>query len=213
MKKSLKVLSVFGSLTGLVSSLVLAAIVGGYVSVPPRLDTLPGRPAGIAAPTVEATDSFGGAVTGRHNLHLSYSMTEVLAAHSPKLSNAGANAGADAVAALMNTGYLKIYNGSQAATADTAVSGQTLGATLRFSSTAFGSSSAGVATANTITSDTNAANTITATWFRILKSDNSTVVMDGSVCTSGCDINLATTSIVAMGTVSVSAFTYTQSKS
>ncbi len=134
-------------------------------------------------------------------------------AHSPRLSNAGVNAGVDAICTLLNTGYIKIYNGSQPATADTAVSGQTLGATLRFGSTAFGSSSAGVATANTITSDTNAAATITATWARLLKSDGTTVVVDCSVGTSGADINLATTSIVSGATVAISAMTYTGSKS
>lgn len=148
-------------------------------------------------------------VEGHHNLNFGW-VAE--AAHTPKLANTGADTECNALAALMNTGYIEIYSGTQPANADTAVSTQTLGSTLRFSSTAFGSSSGGVATANTITSDTNAAATITATWFRILKSDNSTVVMDGSICTSGCDINLATTAIVQHATVAISAFTLTQGK-
>lgn len=133
-------------------------------------------------------------------------------AHSPKLANGSANAAANAVTALLNTGYIRIYNGSQPATADTAVSTQTLGSTLRFGSTAFGSATAGVATANSITSDTNAAATITATWARMLKSDGTTVVLDCSVGTSGSDINLATVSIVAGATVAISSMTYTQSE-
>lgn len=134
-------------------------------------------------------------------------------AHSPKLTNAVASLAADTVAALLNTGYLKIYDGTQAATADTSIGAQVLLATLRFNSTAFGSASSGVATANAITSDTDAAATGTATWARLLKSDGTTVVMDCSVGTSGADINLATVSIAQHATVAVSSFTYTQSKS
>lgn len=174
-------------------------------STPPRLDNLPGRDS--SAISVPQTSSRARSLFfGRLNQTVS-------AAHSPKLSNAAANASADAVAALFNSCYFKIYDSTQAATADTSVSGQTLLSTLRCNATAFGSSSAGVATANAITSDTDAAATGTATWFRVLKSDNSTVVMDGSVGTSGADVNLATVSIVQHATVSITAFTYTQSKS
>ena len=189
--------------------IAVGVLLASTFHVPPRIETLPGRDSSaISAPTV-----VGGSHAGRSATRFSVLTQSVLAAHSPKISNAAANAAADAVAALMNSGYLKIYDGSQAATADTATSGQTLCATLRFSSTAFGAASAGVATANAITSDTDAAATCTASWARILKSDNSTIVMDQSVCTSGCDINLATTSIVQHATVSVSAYTYTQAKS
>jgi len=167
----------------------------------------------LPAPTAGSGSRLRFSENARHALARTTWAPTLFAAHSPKLSNTSANAAADAVAALMNSGYLKFYTTAQPATADTAVSGQTLLATLRFNATAFGSAVAGVATANAITSDTNAAATGTADWFRILKSDNSTVVMDGSLGTSGADINLATTSIVAAGTVSVSAFTYTQSKS
>jgi len=134
-------------------------------------------------------------------------------AHSPKTTNAVANLAADTICALLNNGYLKIYDGTQAATADTAIGAQTLLATLRWNSTAFGSASSGVATANAITSDTDAAATGTASWFRALKSDNTTVVFDGSVGTSGADLNLATVSIAQHATVAASAFTFTQNKS
>lgn len=131
---------------------------------------------------------------------------------APKLSNAGANAAANAVCALLNSGFLDIYDGTQPATADTAISGNTKLAGLTFGSTAFGSASAGVATANAITQDSDADNTGTATWFRATKSDHTTVVFDGSVGASGCNLNLATASIVQHGTVSVTALTYTQSE-
>lgn len=132
---------------------------------------------------------------------------------SPKLSNTAANAAADAVCALANSGKLRIYDGTQPATADTAITTQTLLAELTLNATAFGAASAGVATANAITSDASADATGTASWFRVLKSDGTTVLFDGSVGTSGCNLNLNTTSIVAAAAVAVSALTYTQQKS
>lgn len=132
---------------------------------------------------------------------------------NPKLSNAAANAAADAVCALANTGYLRIYDGTQAADADTAVSTQTLLAELRFGSTAFGAASGGIATANAISSDTSANATGTATWFRVLKSDGSTSLWDGSVGTSSSNLVFSTTSFVANAQIDVSSFTYTQQKS
>jgi hypothetical protein len=129
-----------------------------------------------------------------------------------KLSETTVNAEADAHSALLNTGYLRIYDGTQPANADTAITSQTLLATLRFGSTAFGSSSGGIATANSITPDSSAAATGTATWYRTFKSDASTTVSDGSVSTSGANLNLNSTSIVAGSVVSVSAFVYTVPK-
>jgi hypothetical protein len=131
---------------------------------------------------------------------------------SPKLSNAAASVGADAICALLNTGYLRIYDGAQPATADTAITTQTLLAELRFGATAFGAASNGAANANAITSDASADATGTAAWFRALKSDGTTVVADGSVGTSGCNLNLNAVAIQAGAAVSVSSFAFTQSK-
>lgn len=127
-------------------------------------------------------------------------------------SNASVNAKADALTALLNSGYLRIYDGVQPATADTAIGAQVLLAELRFGATAFGAASAGVSTAAAITADASANATGTASWFRALKSDGSTVVFDGSVGTSGCDLNLDRTDIQSGGSVSVSSLTYTQPK-
>lgn len=131
---------------------------------------------------------------------------------SPKLSNAAANAAADAVVDLADTGYLRIYDGTQAADADTAIGVQNLLAELRFGATAFGSAVAGVATANAITQDSSANAGGTASWFRVLKSDGTSVLWDGSVGTSGANLNLNSVAISAGAAVAVSAFTYTQSK-
>lgn len=133
-------------------------------------------------------------------------------ANNPKRSNVAANAGCDAMAALANSGKLRIYDGSQAATADTAIGAQVLLAELTMNATAFGASALGVATANAITSDSSADNTGTASWFRMLKSDGTTALWDGTVGTSGADLNLNTVSIVAGAAVAVTAFTLTETK-
>ena len=133
-------------------------------------------------------------------------------ANSPKRSDATANAGCDAQTALCNTGYIRIYDGAQPATADTAVTTQTLLAELRFGATAFGAAVAGVATANAITSDASANATGTAAWFRALKSDGTSTVYDGSAGTAGCDLNLNSVAISACAAVAVTGMTYTDSK-
>lgn len=132
---------------------------------------------------------------------------------NPKLSNVAANAAADAVCVLANTGYLRVYDGTQAADADTAVGAQVLLAELRFNATAFGAAAAGVATANAITADASANATGTATWFRVLKSDGTTVLWDGSVGTATANLILNSVAISSGAAVSVTAFTYTQQKS
>lgn len=127
-----------------------------------------------------------------------------------KLSNTARSAAADAVVDLADTGYIRIYDGSQATDPNTAIGAQVLLAELRFGATAFGAASNGVATANAITGDASANATGTATWFRVLKSDGSTVLWDGTVGTSGADLNLNSVSIVSGGTVDISSMTYTQ---
>lgn len=134
-------------------------------------------------------------------------------ANSPSLTNAAANAAANAVTALANSGFLRIYDGTKPTNADTAIGAQTLLAELSFGATAFGSAASAVATANAITQDSSANATGTASWFRVFKSDGTTAVFDGTVGTSGADLNLNSTSISSGAAVSVSSFTYTQSKS
>jgi hypothetical protein len=101
---------------------------------------------------------------------------------------------------------LRIYDGSRPATGGTAT---TLLAELTCNSTFAAAASGGVLTLNAITSDSSANATGTATWFRIVQSGGSTHVLDGSVGTSGSDLNLNTTSIVSGATVSISSFTIT----
>jgi hypothetical protein len=94
----------------------------------------------------------------------------------------------------------------------TAISTQNVLADLTMNATAFGSAVAGVATANAITADSSADLTGTASWFRLYKSDNTTVICDGSVGTSGADLNLNSVAISSGAAVTITAFTLTESK-
>jgi len=106
-----------------------------------------------------------------------------------------------------NAALLRIYDGSRPATGGTAT---TLLAELTCGTPFAAGASSGVLTLGSITQDSSANATGTATWFRIVKADGTTHVMDGSVGTSGSDLNLTTTSIVATQPVSVTSFVLTE---
>lgn len=117
------------------------------------------------------------------------------------------------------TGRCNIYTGAQPATADTAASGTLLG-TLALASDAAGSAASGVVTFNTITSDTSADASGTAGYARFYRTGdtapgsagNGTTDrrMDCSIAlTSGGDINFDNITIVAGGTIAISALTVT----
>ena len=127
-------------------------------------------------------------------------------------SNAAVNGKADYISDQLDNGYIRIYDGTIPTNADTAIGAQVLLAELRFSATASGAAVAGVVTFSAITADASANATGTASWFRALKSDGTTVVFDGTVGTASSDIVLNTTSIVSGAEVSISSFTYTQPK-
>lgn len=100
---------------------------------------------------------------------------------------------------------IKLYSGTQPANANTAISTQVLLVSLTIAGT-FGTDSNGTITIGSVTSGTAVA-TGTASFFRIFKSDGTTVVMDGSVGTSSADMILNSTSIVTSQTVSISSGT------
>lgn len=125
-----------------------------------------------------------------------------------QMADASVNAEADALAALFNSGKLRIYDGTQPTNADTAIGAQVLLAELTFNATAFPAASGGVLTANAITSDSSANASGTASWFRCVKSDGTTVIMDGSVGTATSNLVMSTTTITATQTVSCSAFVH-----
>jgi len=118
------------------------------------------------------------------------------------------NAMLDAITtAAGNAALLRIYDGSRPATGGAAT---TLLAELTCGTPFATSASGGVLTLGSITQDSSANATGTATWFRIVKSDGTTHVLDGSVGTSGSDLNLTTTSITSTQPVSVTSFTITE---
>jgi hypothetical protein len=123
-----------------------------------------------------------------------------------KYSNGTRNAQQNGLITYAGTGALiNIYAGSQPANANTAISGQTLLVTLTVSGS-FGTDSNGTITLSSVANGTAVA-TNTATFFRITKSDTTTVVMDGSVATSDADLVLNNTSIATGQVVSISAGT------
>jgi len=118
----------------------------------------------------------------------------------------------DAINTAMNAGagaaLIRIYSGTQPANADTALSGNTLLATLTCSDPAAAAASGGVLTFSAITQDSSADATGTATFARIVDSNGNTV-FDCDVNTSAATLIINTTSIVTGGPVSITSFTLT----
>lgn len=133
--------------------------------------------------------------------------------HSTGLKNANLTSG---FKTQFDGGKVNIYTGTKPTNADTALSSNTLLGTLTLAGTAFGAAASGVLTAATITPDSSADATGTATWFRMYVNGEdptgaSTTLkrLDGTVGTSGADMNLDSVSIVLGGTIACSACTYT----
>lgn len=113
------------------------------------------------------------------------------------------NAQLDAITtAVGNAGKLAIYDGTRPATGGTA--------TTKLAEFTLGSPfSAGASSGSmspTLPSNTTGLAAGTATWFRITTSGG-TFVLDGSVGTSGQDLNLNTTTISVGVTVAITGFT------
>jgi len=100
---------------------------------------------------------------------------------------------------------IEIYAGTQPVNANTAISGQTLLVSLAVTG-AFGTDSNGTITMSSVANGTAVA-TGTASFFRIFKSDNTTVIMDGSVGTSSADMILDDVSITVGQTVTITSGT------
>lgn len=129
---------------------------------------------------------------------------------SANLANTLANAIDDAFNAGSGAATIKIYTGTQPATADTAVGGATLLATFTLSDPAFGNASGGTITMAGTPLTVAAAATGTAGWFRAESNGGGTLtVLDGSVGTSGHQINLNTTSITSGVNVTITSGTIT----
>ena len=111
-----------------------------------------------------------------------------------------------------NGALLRIYDSTGTGRPATggAVTTQVLLAELTCGTPFAGSAASGVLTLSSITQDSSANASGTATWFRIVKSDGTSFVLDGNVGSSGSDLNLTTTTIVSGQPVSVTSFTITE---
>jgi hypothetical protein len=125
-----------------------------------------------------------------------------------RLSQATANVAVDRVCALLNSGRLQLFDGVQPGSPDAPISSQNKLAEFAFGSPAFGPASDGVAQANTIPT-ASVIQAGTATWFRATRSDG-TAVFDGSVGTTGADLNLSSVNLTINAPITISAFSYTQ---
>jgi hypothetical protein len=138
---------------------------------------------------------------------------------SISISNVAARAAADAVTAKVDLnsppGLLRIYSGVVPASADTALSGNTLLAELVMSNPSFAAaingSPGGRAVANAIADDTDANATGTASFFRIYDGNGTTDVVQGSVTAAGGggDAIINSVSIVIHTTVKCTSLTLT----
>ncbi|MDE2100279.1 MAG: hypothetical protein KGL39_23715 [Patescibacteria group bacterium] len=119
------------------------------------------------------------------------------------------NAMSDIATQVGTSGVLKIFTGTAPANCATADTG-TLLATLTCNATQFGTATSGVLTASAITSAT-ASGTGTAGYFRIYPSAATTTnaVLQGTVGTTGADLNLSSVAISTGQTVSVTSMTIT----
>jgi hypothetical protein len=104
---------------------------------------------------------------------------------------------------------LTLYSGSQPASPDTAVGAQ-VALSIHTCAATFGTASAGVLTVGAIGNGTGTAGAgagTAATWYRLTTSGG-TALVDGTVGTSGSDLNLTGTTSIATGqTVSITSWT------
>lgn len=129
-----------------------------------------------------------------------------------RLANNVRQAAGDAIVDLIDAGAgagtIQIRTGAQPTNVADAAQGTLLG-TLTFSDPAFGATnSSGVATASAITSDTSADNSGEVGHARILDS-NGTIVADCTCAQGSGDINFDEGTVVAGGTIAISAMTVT----
>lgn len=129
------------------------------------------------------------------------------------ITQAAAKSMMDNLAATIDAGtaaVINIYDGTPPADANAALSSNNLLAQLTASTTMFGAATTAnpsVLTANAITNDSSADSTGTASFFRILTQNAGTVCTQGTVGTSGCDMNLNTTAFTSGSTVSITSAT------
>jgi hypothetical protein len=123
-----------------------------------------------------------------------------------KYSNGTRHAQNEGLIAYAGTGsIINIYQGTAPANANTGITTQTLLVSCPIAGV-FGTDTDGTLSLGSVTTGTAVA-TGTASFFRVFKSDGTTVVMDGSVGTTGADLNLDTTTINITQSVNITGGT------
>jgi hypothetical protein len=124
------------------------------------------------------------------------------------ISTEAANSAANAIGALLNDGFLRIYSGAKPQSVDAPISKQTLLAELRFNSPAFSPASGGKIVAINIRDEQDAPASGEASWFRTFKADGKTGVIDGTVGRANAHLILPVVMIEKGARIQVSTFTH-----
>lgn len=134
--------------------------------------------------------------------------------HEFKLSTASVNVQADAWAAAMTGGYLRLYTGVKPKNADVDVTNQQLCAELSFSRPAFKSAVDGELVAVGALEDPSAHRSGKVTWYRLVKADGTTKMGDGTAGKqgSGSDLELGDDYVVGGAPVKITSFKHTVMK-
>ena len=126
-----------------------------------------------------------------------------------RLSLHALNTKADALASLLDGGFLDLYAGSRPTTPEAAAPATAL-ARLHFADPAFAPADAGVSEAHPLRAEDAAPAAGHATWFRCVTADGRAVV-DGSVGTNDADLVLSTATILVGTRVTVDRFELVES--
>jgi hypothetical protein len=130
-----------------------------------------------------------------------------------KLSDLAVTVQADALAGLLDNGFVDVMTGPKPDSANEPVTTQTVLVTLSFGKPAFLKSVGGVIAANAIAPGV-AMGRGDATWFRAYRADHTTPVFDGSAGKGkGFNMELPAKTIVEGVTVGCSGLTHTVTKS
>jgi hypothetical protein len=130
-------------------------------------------------------------------------------AHNLTVAEDVRNAALDAgIGDVADSGKLRIYSGMQPASPDDGIGGAVLLVELTMNAAAFPPASGGILTAAAITDGAAIVDGIAA-WFRLWQSDGTTPLVDGTVGTSGCDLNLNSVNLIETGNVNVESLTLT----
>jgi len=121
-----------------------------------------------------------------------------------QVSTSCVNLQADLISSRLVSGYLDMYDGSQPATADTAITTQQLIATLRFSGSTPPSATNGTVILDLIPDI--ALQDGTVTWYRCYESNHTSVVMDGNIGTVDENMVLSMTTVLSGQLFNISNF-------